>query len=77
MKKLIALILSIVMCMSLMTACGSKGPSLDTIQEIGTLVVATSPDFPPFESIEGGEVVGIEVEIMKLVCEDLGVDLKI
>lgn len=77
MKKLIALILSIVMCMSLMTACGSKGPSLANIQEIGTLVVATSPDFPPFESIEGGEVVGIEVEIMKLVCEELGVDLKI
>ncbi|MBQ4317332.1 MAG: amino acid ABC transporter substrate-binding protein, partial [Clostridia bacterium] len=28
----------------------------------------------PFESLEGDEVVGIEVEIMKLICKELGVE---
>lgn len=39
------------------------------------LVVATSPDFPPFESLEGGEVVGIEVDILKKVAEKMGMEL--
>ena len=32
------------------------------------ITVATSPDFPPFENLENGEVVGIEVELLKLIC---------
>ena len=40
------------------------------------LVVATSPDFPPFESLEGGEVVGIEVDILKKVAEKMGMELE-
>ena len=35
-------------------------------------VIATSPDFPPFEYLEGKKVVGIEVEIMQNICEKLG-----
>ena len=41
------------------------------------LVVATSPDFPPFEYIEDGNVVGIEVEIMQIICDRLGYELVI
>ena len=78
MKKMIALVLALTMCLTLMSACGqSKGKSLDQVKKAGKLVVATSPDFAPFESLEGGEVVGIEVEIMKLICDELGVELEI
>ncbi len=38
-------------------------------------MVATSPDFPPFESLEGSEVVGIEVDILKKVAEKMGMEL--
>ena len=75
MKKIFALALAILMVVACMTACSAKGPSLKDVQKAGKLTVATSPDFPPFENLEGGEVVGIEVEIMKLVCEKLGVEL--
>ena len=61
MKRILALALAIVMMLS-MTACGSKGATLDAVKKAGKLTVATSPDFPPFESLEGGEVVGIEVK---------------
>ena len=76
MKKLIALLLAMALCLTF-AACGAKGKSLSDVQSAGKLIVATSPDFPPFESLEGGEVVGIEVDIMKLVAEKLGVELEI
>ena len=76
-KKIAAIVLASLMLCACLTACGSKGPSLADVKEAGVLTVATSPDFPPFESIEGGEVVGIEVEILKLICQELGVELKI
>ncbi len=74
MKKIIALLLTLVFCATCFAGCGAKGKTLDEVKEAGKLVIATSPDFPPFESLEGDEVVGIEVEIMKLICEDLGVE---
>ena len=77
MKKIIALALALVMICACLTACGgAKGATLKSVQKAGKLVVATSPDFPPFESLEGNEVVGIEVDIMKLICDKLGVDVE-
>ena len=75
MKKFIALALALVLCLSL-AACGAKGPSLADVKKAGKMTVATSPDFPPFESLENNEVVGIEVEIMKLIAKDLGVEIE-
>ncbi len=74
MKKIIAFILAAVMLALCFTACGAKGLTVDDLKSAGKITIATSPDFPPFESLEGGEVVGIEVEIMKLIAEDLGVE---
>ena len=77
MKKIIALVLCLAMTLVMFTSCSATGKSLAEVKEAGKLVVATSPDFPPFETLENGEVVGIEVEIMKYVCEKLGVELVI
>ena len=76
MKKIISLIMALALCLTL-AACGAKGATLADVQKAGKLVIATSPDFPPFESLEGGEVVGIEIDIMELICDKLGVDLEI
>ena len=77
MKKIIALILCLVTIVCLFSACGAKGRTLDEVKSAGKLTVATSPDFPPFESLEGGAVVGIEVDILNLIAEELGVELEI
>ena len=75
MKKIIALVLALVMVAACLTACGgAKGATLKDVQKAGKLMVATSPDFPPFESLEGDAVVGIEPDIMKLICDKLGVE---
>ena len=75
MKKIIAIALVLVLALSL-AACGAKGATLADVKEAGKMTVATSPDFPPFESLENNEVVGIEVEIMKLIAKDLGVEIE-
>ena len=77
MKKIIALIICMATLMCLFTGCGPKGKTLDEVKKAGKLVVATSPDFPPFENLEGGKVVGIEVEIMEIICKELGVEFVI
>lgn len=74
MKKLAALCLVLVLSLCSLTAFAS---TLEEVQSSGKLVAATSPDFPPFESLENGEVVGIEIDILKLICEQLNVELVI
>ena len=77
MKKIIALALIAIMLVCALAGCGAKGKTLAEVKEAGKLTIATSPDFPPFESLEGNEVVGIEVDIMELICAELGVELEI
>ena len=77
MKKLIAIILTTLMLLSCLTAC-SGGKTLADIEKAGKLTIATSPDFPPFEYLaEDGSVVGIEIDILNLICAELGVELDI
>ena len=83
MKKLLSLLLALTMivCATFaFTACGeeeNEDPTTNNNNTKPQLVVATSPDFPPFENLENGEVVGIEVEIMEIICERLGYELVI
>ena len=43
----------------------------------GTLVMATNAEFPPYESEENGLLVGIDIDMMNAVCDELGYELKI
>lgn len=43
----------------------------------GTLVMATNAEFPPYESVEQGEIVGFDVDMAMAICDELGMELKI
>lgn len=43
----------------------------------GTLTMATNAAFEPYEYYEGNEVVGIDVDMAKAICDVLGYELKI
>ena len=43
----------------------------------GVLTMATNAAFPPYEYIEGGEVVGIDADIAAAIAEKLGLELQI
>lgn len=42
----------------------------------GTLRVATNAAFPPYESYVDGVMVGIDIDVMQAVCDELGMTLK-
>lgn len=57
------------------SASGSASASTEMkLIKDGTLTIATSPDFPPFENIENGDLVGLDIEIGKAVAEKLGLE---
>ena len=69
MKKLLTLLLALSMVLVVFTACGGS--------ETDKLTMATNAEFPPFEYIENGEIVGADVDIAKAIAEQLGKELEI
>ena len=65
----------------LLTACsstagGGNADEIDLINE-GALTVCTNPPYEPFEYEEDGEIVGLDMDIVAEVADDLGVDLEV
>lgn len=81
-KKALALVMATVMALSI-SACGGSAatPATEAATEAGegksTLVMATNAEFPPYEFHEGGDIVGIDVEIAKAIATELGMSLEI
>ena len=86
MKKLVSFVLAALMLCTCLAGCNSqnsnegafKAATLQSVKDAGKLVIATSPDFPPFEELNAdGSVTGIEIDILNLICAELGVTLEI
>ena len=90
MSKLFAVLLAMLMLCGMLAGCGKQQTeqesqsgqteqnALEKVQSAGKLVIATSPDFPPFEMLgENGEVIGIEIELMQKIAAKLNVALEI
>lgn len=69
MKKIIALALVCMMVVVAFAGCGAKDDKV--------LTMATNAEFPPYEYMEGNEIVGIDAEIAKAIAEKLGYELVI
>jgi len=67
MKKITALLIAMMLIFTFAAASAA------------TITTGTSCDFPPYEYYddETGEIVGIEVEIVDIICEKLGYDMKV
>jgi ABC-type amino acid transport substrate-binding protein len=50
------------------------GQDLDTIQERGFVTIAVYEDFPPYSWLDGASPRGVDIEIGKIIAEDLGVE---
>ena len=71
--KILSVVLALVLIVGCFAACG--GNKDDETKK--TLVMATNAAFPPYEYVEGGEFVGIDVEIAKAIADKLGMTLEI
>ncbi len=63
--KILTLVLSVLLLTACFTGCQPKE------EEKNVLKVATNAEFPPFESLENGEYVGFDVELIQLIAEKL------
>lgn len=72
MKKIIAIVLAIITivgCVFAFTGCKDKDDN--------TLVLATNAEFAPYEYKIGSKFYGIDMEIAKIIADELGMKLKI
>ena len=69
MKKVLSLILVLTLAISLV-ACGGA-------EDDNVLTMATNAEFPPYEYMEDGKIVGIDAEIGAAIAEKLGKELVI
>ena len=69
MKKILCLVAAMLLAVTCLAGCGAKDDN--------TLVMATNAEFPPYEYMEDGEIVGIDAEIAAAIAEKLGMELKI
>ena len=75
MKKILALVLAIAMMLTCSMALADR---LADIKANGKLVVATSPDWPPYEYIgDDGEITGTDILMLNWMAEQMGVELEI
>jgi polar amino acid transport system substrate-binding protein len=51
--------------------------SPEGITRSGTLVMATNAEFPPYEYFEGDQIVGLDVDMARALCDRLGLTLQI
>ena len=61
---------------------GSPGSASKTtwekIQEAGVITVGNSPDYEPFEYEDGsGNVVGFDIDLLDLICKELGISYEL
>mgnify|MGYP002517046895 CR=1 FL=1 len=78
MKKIFALMLAVLMAIGMFAGCTTQDKSNDgfTIEK-GKLIMSTNAAFPPYEFIEGNEIVGIDAEIAGAIAAKLGLELQI
>ena len=63
MKKIIALIAALVMVLSFTAALADD-----------TIIVATNPEYPPFEYVEGDEIVGYDIDMWDAIAKKAGLE---
>ena len=79
MKKLFLGAMAFLVAVTLV-ACGSKKDADESIKENKKLVVAVSPDYPPFEFktlVGKDQVVGSDIKLAQAIANELGVKLEV
>ena len=78
MKKIISLVMVLVMATAVFSACGSKSSDSKSGGDgKQVLSMATNAEFPPYEYVEGEDVVGTDVDIAQAIADKLGMELKV
>ncbi|MBK8902247.1 MAG: amino acid ABC transporter substrate-binding protein [Anaerolineaceae bacterium] len=56
--------------------CQTADNSWERVQAAGVLRVGLDPTYPPFEVDDGGNLVGLDIDLAKAIADDLGLDVQ-
>lgn len=77
MKKILALVLALVLCLGCFAACGGNNADTNGGTEKEVLTMCTNATFPPYEYYDGDKIIGIDAEIAQAIADKLGMELVI
>lgn len=60
----------------LFTGCSRGGDTWERIERETVIVVGLDPSFPPFESVENDQLVGIDIDLARAMAEFYGLDVR-
>ena len=75
MKKVLVLVLTAVLVLSMMAGCGTKGSDMDFVKEKGKLVVGIT-DFAPMDYQKDGKWIGFDADMAAAFAASLGVEVE-
>jgi ABC-type amino acid transport substrate-binding protein len=76
-KRIVVIGLVLIMALTL-AGCAKTDQAWKRIQDAGKMIVATSPDYPPFESIDDqGNIVGFDIDLINAMAEEVGVTVEL
>jgi polar amino acid transport system substrate-binding protein len=79
-KKIIAMLMTAAMTVTLITGCGAGAASSGKSNAIadGVLTIGTNAEFPPFEYVgDNGEPDGFDIALINAIGEKLGVEVEV
>lgn len=76
MKKFLTLMLAVAMVLTF-AACGGQNGASTNNEADNKITMATNAEFPPYEYMSDGKVVGIDAEIAQAIADKLGKELVI
>lgn len=80
MKKAVILVLTLMMSVGILAACGTGEKANKKSGDKKVLVMATSADYPPFEYVEtkkSDEIIGFDVDLAKAIAKKLGLKVQV
>lgn len=78
MKKALPFAAALMMLMGTVSVARTEGNLLEKIKTAGKIVVATSPDYAPYEFLDlQGSPVGADISLINYVAQQLGVEVQL
>ncbi|PID85399.1 MAG: hypothetical protein CSB13_08290 [Chloroflexi bacterium] len=66
----------VIFLMVLLVGCSHNSDTWQKVQDTGTLLVGLDPTYPPFESFDGENLSGFDVDLAYAIGKDLGVEIQ-
>lgn len=75
-KKTLCGFLALILCLGLGSSVAGASDSLAAVKQAGKIIVATSPDYAPYEFLDkDGKPVGADISLAQYIANQLGVEL--